>query len=167
MENMICDQKNIPKDRWRYGLRASSATGCGWIAAYNALCLLGYRPKAEPIIRWFERNVPLINGNLGTFVLTPVQFFRKLGFSVGVTAKRSAFDDAAKRSEVCLLFYRWHKGLKLGAHFVALQYGEGRFYGYNTYKNSSGPDDYGESLEKFLKKRKYIVPILITVDRKK
>ena len=167
MDNMICDQKNIPKDRWRYGLRASSATGCGWIAAYNALCLLGCRPKAEPIIRWFERHVPLINGNLGTFVLTPVQFFRKLGFFVRVTAKRSAFDEAARESEACLLFYRWHKGLKFGAHFVALQYRDGRFYGYNTYKNSTDPDDYGGSLEKFLQKRKYIVPILITVDRKK
>lgn len=164
---MIFCQKNIPKDQCRYGMRPGSATGCGPIAAYNALCLLGYRPKAEPIFRWFERHFPLINGNLGTFVLTPVQFFRKLGFFVRVTAKRSTFDEMAKRSAVCLLFYRWHKGLKLGAHFVALQYREGRFYGYNTYKNSSGPDDYGISLEEFLKKRKYFATILIVIDHKK
>ena len=167
MKDLIYDQKSIPKDRARYGLRPGSATGCGPIAAYNALCLMGYSPKLGSITRWFERNVPLINGNLGTFVLTPVQFFKKLGFTVQVTAKRSRFDEMAKGSEVCLLFYRWHKGWKFGAHFVALQYREGRFYGYNTYKNSKGPNDYGCSLEKFLQRRKYVVPILIAIDHKK
>lgn len=167
MEELIYAQKSIPKDRARYGLRPGSATGCGPIAAYNALCLLGYSPKFSSIARWFERHVPLVNGNLGTFVLTPARFFKKLGFAVKTSAKRSGFDELAKNSEVCLLFYRWHKGLKFGAHFVALQYRDGRFFGYNTYKNSTGPDDYGISLEKFIEKRNYIIPILIAIDRKK
>ncbi|MBQ9967271.1 MAG: hypothetical protein IJO88_00930 [Oscillospiraceae bacterium] len=166
MDFLIYDQKSIPKDRWRYGLRSVGATGCGPIAAYNALCLLGYHPKMEPIVRWFERNVPLINGNLGTFVLTPAQFFKKLGFPVRVITRRSGFDEAARSSDVCLLFYRWQKKLKGGAHYVALQYKNGRFTGYNTYRNAQAPDDYGESLEAFLKKRKYFFTVLIAVKAK-
>lgn len=163
MEEMICNQKNIDL---RYGLRASSVTGCGWIAAYNALRLMGYRPKAEKVAAWFERLFPVVNGNLGTFVLTPAVFFKKLGFGVRVLTRRSDFDEAAKRSDVCLLFYRWQKKLKGGAHYVALQYKDGRFTGYNTYRNSQTPDDYGESLEAFLKKRKYFLTVLIAVKDK-
>ena len=46
MEDLIYCQKQIPKEKWRYGLRSSAAVGCGWIATYNALRLMGYR--ADP-----------------------------------------------------------------------------------------------------------------------
>ena len=39
MNDLIYNQNDIPKDTWRYGFRPSSATGCGWIATYNALRL--------------------------------------------------------------------------------------------------------------------------------
>lgn len=167
MDNLIYNQKKIPKDQWRYGLRASAATGCGWIAAYNALCLMGYRPKAEKVIEWFERNFPVLNGNLGTFVLTPAAFFKKLGFSVKIINRRSQYDAAVKGSDAALLFYYWRKKLKFGIHFVALQHRDGRFYGCNTYRNSNGLDDYGESLETFLKTRQFFCTILIAIKDKK
>lgn len=167
MDGLIYNQKDIPKEQWRYGLRASAATGCGWIAAYNALCMMGYRPKPEKVISWFERNFPVLNGNLGTFILTPAAFFKKQGFSVKIIKKREAFDAAVKNSDAALLFYYWRKKLKLGIHFAALQYRDGKFFGCNTYRNSKGPDDYGESLEAFLKKRKYFCTVLIAIKDKK
>ena len=39
---LIINQCKIPKKKWRYGFRPSAATGCGWIATYNAMQLLGY-----------------------------------------------------------------------------------------------------------------------------
>ena len=162
---LIYNQQNIPKQLWRYGHRSSAATGCGWIAAYNALCLLGYRPKEEKIISFFEKHIPVINGNLGTFLLTPAALFRRCGFDVKMFFERDGFDRAAKGGDVCLLFYRWHKKHKFGAHFVALQYRDGNFYGYNTYRNSKGPDCYGPSLEAFLKRRKYYLAVLTVVKK--
>ena len=41
MGELILNQTQIPKEQWRYGLRSSAKTGCGWIALYNALILLG------------------------------------------------------------------------------------------------------------------------------
>ena len=38
MDKMIYCQKDIPKDRLRYGLRASAATGCGWWL-FTMLCV--------------------------------------------------------------------------------------------------------------------------------
>lgn len=160
---LIYNQKKIPKEQWRYGLRSSAATGCGWIAAYNALQLMGYHTEPEKLIRYYKRHVPGLNGTLGTFVMTPVKLFRKLGFEVKVTVRRSEFDDLAKSSDACILFYHWIRRPKFGAHFAALQYRDGQFTGYNTYKNSTGPDRYGESIEEFISRKKYFGTVLIGI----
>lgn len=163
MDDLIYNQRDIPKDQWRYGFRTSAATGCGWIATYNAMRLMGYRVDIEELITWYERNLPLVNGNAGTILWAPVVRFRKWGFQTEVLLDPRKFDDAAKSADVCVLFYRWHRKLKLGAHFVALRHTETGFVGYNTFKSSTGPDSYGNSLAEFLKKRKYFGAVLICI----
>lgn len=165
MDDLIYCQRDIPKEQWRYGFRTSAATGCGWIATYNALQLLGEEAEPEELIRYYEHQLPLIHGNLGTTILAPAFYFKKKGYRVDWTACNNRFDDMARRSEVCILFYRWHKKWKLGAHFVALQATPTGFTGYNTYTNSKGPDRYGQSLEKFLKDKKYFGAVLIGIRR--
>lgn len=167
MNDLIYNQNDIPKKQWRYGFRTSAATGCGWIAVYNALRLLNYRAEPEKLIRYFERQLPLIHGNAGTSILGPAIFLWQKGFRVKLTARRKNFDALAKESDVCILFYYWRRKWKLGAHFVALRYADGRFVGYNTYKNSTGADHYGPSLAEFLKKRKYFLPVLICIKDKR
>ena len=166
MDDLIYNQKKIPKDQWRYGFRTSAATGCGWIAVYNALRLMGYRAEPEALIRHFERMVPLIHGNCGTSILGPAICMKQMGFRVKVTADRREFDELAKDADVSILFYRWTKPWKYGAHFVTLEYRDGGFVGYNTYSNSVGPDNYGDSLERFLKKKKYFGPVLAGIYKK-
>ena len=167
MKELIYCQQDVPKDQWRYGFRTSAATGCGWIATHNALHLLGEESQPEELIRFFEHQLPLIHGNLGTTILAPAFFFKKKGYLVDWTARNDRFDQMAKKCDVCVLYYRWHKRWKLGAHFVALHHTENGFVGYNTYTNSKGPDHYGESLEKFLKDRKYFGAVLIGIRRKR
>ena len=167
MEDMIYNQRKIPKEQWRYGFRSSAAVGCGWIATYNALRLMGYKAKPEELIRYYERQLPLVHGNAGTSFWGPAVFFKQKGFPVEMTAKRERFDEVVRNSDVCILFYHWRHKLKLGAHFVAVEYKENRFAGYNTYRNSAGPDAYGESLEDFLKKKKYFGAVLIGIRDKR
>ena len=167
MDSIIYNQKHIPKDQYRYGFRSSAATGCGWIATYNALHLMGYKPKQEELIRYYERQFPLLHGNAGTLAQGPAIFFQKHGFSVETLSVTEKFDTAAKNADVCILFYYWQKKLKFGAHFVTVQYKDGKFTGYNTYKNSAGPDPYGESLEGYIKQRKFHLPFLIAIKDKR
>ena len=167
MDDLIYNQTKIPKDQWRYGFRTSAATGCGWIATYNALRLMGYRSKPEQLIRWYERQLPLIHGNGGTIIQGPALFFRKHGFPVRTLSVTEQFDEAAKDADVCILFYYWRKKWKIGAHFVTVQYRDGRFTGYNTFRTSDGPDDYGVSLQAFLKQRKFFAPFLIAIKDKR
>ena len=163
MDDFIYNQKQIPKDKWRYGLRSSAAVGCGWIATYNALHILGYHAEPEDLIRSYERQVPLINGNVGTILFGPALQFSQWGFPVKTVLKREKFDEAAKEADVCILYYRWLKKFKYGAHFVALRHTPEGFVGYNTYSNSTGPDHYGPSLSEFLKRRKYFGAVLFPI----
>ena len=167
MDEFIFNQYNIPKDKWRYGLRASAVTGCGWIAAYNALRIMGHKPAPQMLIRSFQRHVPVINGNLGTFLFSPALWFRKRGYRVKTYVLREDFDAAAKNADACILFYRWMGKMSAGAHFVALGYDGENFIGYNVYRNSTGPDHLGKSLSGFLKRRKYFGAILFTITERR
>ena len=163
MNDLIYNQREIPKDQWRYGLRSSAATGCGWIATYNALRLMGYRAEPEDLIRYYERQLPLIHGNAGTSFWGPGLCFRQWGFPIEMTVKREEFDAVAKRSDVCILFYRWHRGHRLGAHFVAVKKTETGFRGYNTFQKSTGPDNWGSSIDGFLTRQGYFGAVLLGI----
>ena len=163
MKDLIYCQRSIPREQWRYGLRSSAATGCGWIATHNALRLMGYQTDIEKLIRYYEWQLPLVHGNAGTSFWGPAVCFRGWGFPVQMTADRRQFDRVVQESDVCILFYRWREKWKLGAHFVALQYKDGIITGYNTYRNSTGPDPYGHSLDAFLTRKHYFGAVLIGI----
>lgn len=167
MEDFIFCQQDIPKEKWRYGFRSSAATGCGWIATYNAAKLLGMETQPEELIRFYQRQVPLIHGNLGTTILAPAWYFKKQGYRVEWTACNDRFDALAGSSDVCILYYRWHKKWKFGAHFTCLYHTSAGFLGFNTYNNSKGPDKYGSSVAAFLKSRKYFGAVLIGIRKPK
>ena len=167
MNDLIYCQRDIPREQWRYGLRTSAATGCGWIATYNALRLMGYRAEPESLIRMYERMLPLVHGNAGTSLPAPAIAFHSWGFPVQVIFDRRKFDEAARNSDACVVFYRWRKKWKLGAHFVAVQHRESGFVGYNTYRNSKGPDNWTESIDGFLRTKKYFGAVLICIRDKR
>lgn len=166
MQELIYNQTRIPKKQWRYGLRSSAAVGCGWVALYNALCLLGREPEPEKLIRTLERQLPIIHGNAGTFSAAPGLTLRRMGYRVEFTADRRKFDELAKRHRVCILFYYWRGKWKVGSHFVTLWYEDGHFTGCNTYRTSDGPDDYGISLDAFLKRSHYFGCLLAGISPK-
>ena len=167
MKDLICNQNSIPKEAYRYGFRASAKTGCGWVATHNALRLMGYRADIGELIRYYEWQLPLIHGNAGTSFWGPALCFKNWGFPVKTVIDRKRFDEEARLADVCILFYRWHRKARIGAHFVALHHTDRGFVGYNTYSNSTGPDLYGESLDGFLKQRKYFGCILIAIQNKR
>jgi len=166
MNDLIYNQHHIPKAEYRYGLRASADTGCGWVATHNTLRLMGYKTDIDKLIRYYEWQLPLIHGNAGTSFWGPAVCFRNWGFPVELVIDRKRFDEAARNADACILFYRWRRKAKLGAHFVALHHTDRGFVGYNTYRDSSGPDLYGDSLNAFLLRKGYFGCVLITIRKK-
>ena len=166
-EGLINNQTKIPRDKWRYGFRSSAAVGCGWIATFNALKLMGYYAAPKALIRYFERQLPLLHGNTGTSFWGPAMYFRKWGFPVKMVFQRRRFDESARKADVSILYFHWRRGLRFGAHFVAVTHDSNGFTGYNTYRNSEGPDRYGQSLDAFLRSRKYFGAVLICIKDKR
>ena len=167
MNGLIYNQRDIPKDKWRYGFRSSAAVGCGWIATYNALRLMGYSTDIGALIRYYEWMLPLIHGNAGTSFWGPALCLKNWGFPVEVCIKTSCFDHVMQHSDVCILFYHWRKQHKLGAHFIALQKSPSGITAYNTYQNSVGPDHLGSSLETYVKEKRHFGCVLIGIKDKR
>ena len=163
---MICNQHDIPAELHRYGLRSSAQVGCGWIATYNALKLLGCTTDIDQLIRYFEWQLPLIHGNFGTSFWGPQRCFRKWGFPCEMVFDRKRFDAEARRADACIVFYHWAKKGKTGAHFVAGKPSPEGFTGYNTFRDSKGPDDWGSSVDDFLRKQRYFGCVLLAINRK-
>ena len=107
MAELIYNQNRIPREQWRYGLRSSAKTGCGWIALYNALVLLGEEPDPQQLIRACERQVPLINGNAGTILFSPGLLLKRWGYPVRISALPEQFDRLCRQSDAAILFYYW------------------------------------------------------------
>lgn len=164
--DLIYNQTRIPRDQWRYSLRSSAAVGCGWIATYNALRLMGCRTDIPELIRYYERQLPLIHGNAGTSFWGPAVLFCQWGFPVKTSPKPRDYDTLVEESDVCILFYHWRQGLKLGAHFVALHKTDTGILGYNTYRTSAGPDPYGQSLAEFIRKNHWFGTFLLGIRKK-
>ncbi len=123
--------------------------------------------EPEKLIRMYEKMLPLVHGNTGTSILAPALAFRRWGFPVRVVYNRKKFDEAARESDACIIFYYWRKKWKLGAHFVTVRHTDSGFVGYNTYRNSKGPDNWTHSIDGFLKSRKYFGPVLICIKDKR
>lgn len=163
---MIYNQNEIPAGLHRYGLRPSSQVGCGWIATYNALKLLGKTTDIDGLIRYFEWQLPLVHGNFGTSFWGPQRCFAQWGFPNKLIFNRNRFDEEAKAADACIVFYHWAKKGRTGAHFVALKPTEAGFVGYNTFRESSGPDDWGGSIDEFLRKQRYFGCVLLAISGK-
>ena len=167
MQELIYNQKDIPRAEHRYGFRASADVGCGWVATHNALRLMGYKTDLHQLIRYYEWQLPLIHGNAGTSFWSPAVCFLKWGYRTELIFDRRRFDEKAREADVCILFYYWRNKLKFGAHFVTVQYKDGKFTGYNTFRTSDGPDDYGTSLERYIQKHKFFGTFLIAIKSKR
>lgn len=147
----------------RFGFFRSSVNGCGWIAIYNALRLMGKTPDAGKLIAELEWTGAMLFGILGTWPYSVVHYFRIRGYSVRVNYRAERYDEAAKKSEISIIWFFHQKG----AHFVTVKWSETHFEGYNTFSNSKSSDNWGDSIEAFLQSRKYRPVMLISVSPQK
>ena len=139
----IYDQESADIGKLKFGFFNSSFNGCGWIATYNALILLGKTPKAEDIISEYELTGAILGGVFGVFPFAVANYFRVRGYSVKTTYNSKKVDSVAKDHTANILFY-WHSS---GAHYFATKWDGTQFIGYNVW-GAKGPEYLGDSLTK-------------------
>jgi len=107
--------------------------GCGWIAAYNAMIILGNPVHPAEIVRSFEENVGIVLGGVfGTYPNAIEDYLRGMGHEVKQTLFPQLslnIDDVIKASKVSILAYLHTSA----AHYITIEYREDidKFIVYN------------------------------------
>lgn len=156
----IYNQKEGWASKLWFGFFRSSYNGCGWIATYNAAIMLGRHIDASDIISEYEMTGAVLYGVMGVQPYAITHFFRFRKYKVTVTYNVNKFDTVAKKHKANIIWY-WFD--RVNAHYVAIKWDGKKFVGYNTFSNSSGPDDWGKSIKAFLNRRDYRASLLISI----
>lgn len=128
-----------PVKDMRYGISDIARAGCGVIAVYNALLLLGNPHCFHDVIAWGDQKAAAAFGLLGTLPWKATRLFRQLGYTVTAATDEALFDSGAQHADVCLFTYWNQKGcIRQGMHTVCLQYRSGTIDVYNLFNCWTG-----------------------------
>lgn len=159
--SFIIDQNRLDLPYGRYG---SAAAGCGWIAVYNALQILGIDADMEKIRSGMEKWL-FLGGWRATPFYVPALYLRHKGFRVRLTADRSRFSRQARKYPAGILFYLYHQKGKLfpSGHFTAFApTDDGQCHFYNDICGM--PADI-RSMRQFLQDRPAFFMVLTSLEK--
>ena len=127
-DGYINDQSAFSSEKGSFGRRGSiSENGCGSIAAYNALKMLGIPEKYEAVLAAFYRHT-IWRGRLGADPFYLARFLRKRGVRVKLYLRVKKVPLTHK---AYIFLYDYLTGRKLGAHYAAAEYDGNAFVIYN------------------------------------
>jgi len=137
LTTLIDDQNQSPANQIRMGatdgLNEGWRNGCGWIAAYNALILLGNPHHPAEIVNRIESGGgTVLGGVFGTFPHAIERLFIDKGYDVNhilFPGRSVNIDDTIRASRVSILAYTHTRA----AHFITIEYrdSDGKFIVYN------------------------------------
>ena len=137
LTTLIENQNRSPANQVRMGTREGMNegwyNGCGWVAVYNALILLGNPKHPAEIVMYFETTGGTVFGGVfGTYPNAIESYLASLGYNVKHTLFPKLtvnIDDVARASRVIILAYA-HKS---AAHYATVEYREDidKFIVYN------------------------------------
>ena len=157
---MIYNQTVGNVSRIKVGFSDTKTSGCGWVATYNALLLLGkYRAPCDIIYR-YELSGTILYGGFGISPYSIRNYFIENGYFAYITRNTKYFNKMAMINKVNILLYA-HSG---GWHYIALKWTGTSFFGYNVYTNRNEPIVFGNDfVNSFLRKNHYIPILLISI----
>lgn len=115
-EGYIVDQNQLSDIR--FGEGTSDNNGCGWIATYNALKMLGEDPDAAEIIKDLEQKGSLRRGTLGADPNYIGVYFRNKGYKVTYSYVEQDFEKIAGRADANIYMYLRPN---ISGHYVAFR----------------------------------------------
>lgn len=125
----------------KIGFYTSDYSGCGWIAAYNAMILLGHQQQIADVVKYFDGAFgTILFGMFGVAPHAITGYFRSMGFSVSANVfffvKPRDIDERSMISRACILLYAHNRG----AHYVALKWEGEQYRIYNAGDNNTAID---------------------------
>ena len=144
-----------------FGNTKFGPNGCGIVATYNALIMLGNKTDIADINRDYEINGVSVCGSISFYPAYVVRYFKSKGYTVYVTYEEDNFDtDTIKNAKANIIYYTKPKS----GHYVAFNYDDSNYWGYNVFAGSDiSAYPIGGSINQFLNKNKYIGRIIISI----
>lgn len=156
---------------YRYGAFCCDYNGCGWIAIYNMLLMLGERERPADLIRYLEEQGvfrgAILGGCMGTYPWSVVGYFRRRGRRVRWGLRKSTIARLAETAKAGALFYQRPNGT---AHYVAFSttgrkpVEEKPAYRFLNYCDCGGGNLHEMTLDEFWRRTKRLWQIGILVE---
>jgi len=137
LQKLIDNQKIRPANQIKMGstegMNEGWYNGCGWIATYNALLILGKPIHPAEIVKHFEENAGTVFGGVfGTYPNAIDAYIKSFGYNTTHTVFPQIslnIDETIKASKVAILAYLHTSA----AHYVTIEYREDidKFVVYN------------------------------------
>ncbi|MCI9415261.1 MAG: RHS repeat-associated core domain-containing protein, partial [Clostridiales bacterium] len=125
----IDDQNDF--GQFTMGRSGADDSGCGWIAAYNAMIMLGNPQDPADVIRYFDNAWgSLALGALGVNPFVMSGYFESQGYSVNrvtVGLSEGSRDFYSQRAEACVMLYTHSEGM----HYIAYKWNGVKYVAYN------------------------------------
>jgi hypothetical protein len=139
----------------QYGKYTSDYNGCGWIATYNAVKLMGEKEEVENIISYLN-HYTIVKGKFGTNPIGIKKYLKKKKFKLKSTFRINKFNDYAKHSYEGIVLYLWNGS----CHYVAFQKSGEQ---YRFLNEIYGKEDDIRTMKDFIKDAGVNIAYLITI----
>ena len=125
-----------------FGMGSYAHNGCGAIAIYNAMQLLGYDISLGMIYDQITNKYGLCMGGLFGIKASVIDdVFAERGITcTGYWSGNDLMQNVQEGNVVILYVMNDASTLFRGFHYVTAQYVDGQFLGYNVYNNSIQPE---------------------------
>ena len=133
VKGFIFSQNNKAVADMRFGLKPMWYNGCGIIAVYNALLLLGFQNDLRKIVYYFERRGKMLWGLFGTKPWAIWRYIKKQGFKIRLCSYKKADNGV-------YIITVWNK--RPGMHYMALKKTDSGLQVYNGYRRKDTYDTY-------------------------
>ena len=159
----IDSQHDEPYADMSIGITNIAHGGCGPVAVFNAMQLLGRTDVTlESIVEYYKENdYFLLDGLLGSLPVAAVNYFEDQGYHVTVLTcgEIRYYRSVEEYADACILWY-WYEEPSVGAHFVAI----GQYGGTGIYFNwRSTPYRYDGYISDFMRDEDYGIAQLILI----
>ena len=123
-------------DKMPYGFRTVGASGCGPLAAYNAMRYKGLQPDLPKILRYMELTAAPFFGMFGTFPFSMGYCLRHFGVRNHMTWSLKKLAEAKSG----VIAYWTKRPIFGGGHFVFyVRQEDGTYLVYNRWSNVDKP----------------------------
>lgn len=149
----------------RIGSRNFASSGCGAIATFNALSMVGMNPDMVDIVDFYERKGLVFNAALGVNPAAVGKYLAKSGLNWKCCRGKQNWDACLSDGQAAIMLYFWVSPKGMGAHYVSMERCPNGIRVYNVYGNRDAAYEF-EDIQAFLESGNYKkVVSMFVIDR--